>query len=72
MVAMAKMAAEKNDVKAPPKTYPIYAAIIWGIVMWLFRFERETLQPSLQSSMEYLYIDSERWNSLRNFIWHNR
>jgi len=69
---MAKMMADKQEYKAPPQTYPIFAAVVWGIVMWLFRFERETLQSSLAASMEYLYVDSDKWNSLRNLIWHNK
>ena len=55
-----------------PSVFPIFAASIWGCVMWLFRHERDTLQPSLQASMQYLYNDSEKWNSLRNWIWHNK
>jgi len=72
MIGVAKMAAEKADFKPSDNTYPIFAAIIWGCVMWLFRYERNTLQPSLQASMQYLYLDSNNWNSLRNWIWHNK
>ena len=72
MIGLAKMTAEKQEYKAPPQTYPIFAAVVWGIVMWLFRYERATLQSSLQASMEYLYIDSNNWNSLRNLLWHNK
>ena len=51
--------------------YPLVAALLWGSVMWQFRYERDSLQPSLQSSMDYLYNKSELWTSLRNWIWHN-
>jgi len=60
------------DENVSSQTYPIFAAIVWGLVMWLFRWERETLQPSLQSSMEYLYNDSNHWTSFRNWILHNK
>jgi len=60
------------DDNVSSQTYPIFAAIVWGLVMWLFRWERETLQPSLQSSMEYLYQDSDHWTSFRNWIFHNK
>lgn len=64
--------SKQNSFQAPEQTYPIFAALVWGIVMWLFRYERNTLQPSLQASMKYLYNDSNTWNSLKNFIWHNQ
>jgi peroxisomal membrane protein 4 len=53
------------------RIFTVFAATVWGCVMWLFRHERDTLQPSLQSSMHYLYIDSDKWTGLRNWIWHN-
>ena len=34
--------------------WPIFAAVNWGLVMWLFRWYPGTLQPSLQSSMDYM------------------
>jgi peroxisomal membrane protein 4 len=73
LVGLAKLIYNKQtSVQAPAQTYPIFAAIVWGIVMWLFRHERNTLQPSLQASMQYLYNDSEKWNGLKNWIWHNQ
>jgi len=72
IIGLAKMITEKQKIQAPNQSYPIFAAIVWGIVMWLFRYERHTLQQSLQASMEYLYIDSNNWNSLRNLVWHNK
>ncbi len=55
-----------------PAIFPAFASAVWGIVMWLFRHERDTLQPSLQASMQYLYNDSEKWASFRNWLWHNK
>lgn len=54
-----------------PRIFPVFASVIWGCVMWLFRYERDTLQPSLQASMQYLYNDSDKWTSMRNLLWHN-
>jgi len=48
------------------------AAISWGAVMYLYRWHPETIQPSLRSSMTYIYADCDHWDSLRNFIWHNK
>ena len=32
----------------------------------------ETIQPGMFSSMNYLYRDSEKWDSLRTLLWHNK
>ncbi|BFZ53709.1 hypothetical protein PYCC9005_000739 [Savitreella phatthalungensis] len=58
-----------NEVKE--RTWPIFASVCWGSIMWLWRWHPETVQPSLRNSMNYLYLQSDHWNSLRNFIWHN-
>ena len=66
-----------------------FASLSWACVMYLFRWHPEDLQPSLRSSMTYMwvisasrtvfeltmassYVESDHWNSLRNFIWHNK
>jgi hypothetical protein len=38
----------------------VLAGVVWGLVMWLFFVRKEVLQESLRSSMEHLYIDSEK------------
>lgn len=53
-------------------TFPWFAALVWGIVLWQFEYESDTLQPSLKSSMTYLYHDSNYWTSLRNFLLYNK
>lgn len=53
-------------------TFPLYAATLWGIVLYLFEHEPASLQGSLRSSMTYLYHDSNHWEDLRTFIWHNK
>ncbi|KAJ1514882.1 Peroxisomal membrane protein 4 [Coelomomyces lativittatus] len=58
--------ADKIDI------FPYASTLVWGIVMWLFRYHRTYLQPGLQGSMQYLYNDSDVWDSLRNWIWHNK
>ena len=34
--------------------WPVFAAVSWGAVMWLYRWRPEMLQPSLRSSMKYM------------------
>ena len=36
--------------------WPAFAAVSWGMVMWLFRWYPEVLQPSLKSSMKYMLV----------------
>ncbi|KAJ1971795.1 hypothetical protein H4R35_005052 [Dimargaris xerosporica] len=69
---LAKSLVKHNVIDEPHRPFPVFAALVWGLVMWLFRHERSTLQPSLQASMKYLYLDSNHWNSLRTWIWHNQ
>ncbi|KAH7034846.1 peroxisomal membrane protein 4 [Microdochium trichocladiopsis] len=52
--------------------WPVFAATSWAFVMHLFRHHAEELQPSLRSSMNYIYLQSNEWDSLRNLLWHNQ
>ncbi|KAH3888281.1 peroxisomal membrane protein 4-like [Dreissena polymorpha] len=70
---LAKLAVKRGYIPKPAgDPFPWFAAFVWGIVLWQFEYEKDTLQPSLQSSMTYLYHDSNVWTNLKNFIWHNR
>ncbi|KAF3919814.1 hypothetical protein ABW20_dc0109631 [Dactylellina cionopaga] len=48
-----------------------FSSLSWAFVMYLFRWHPEVIQPSLRSSMTYLYVNSERWDGLKNLLWHN-
>ncbi|KAL4225781.1 Peroxisomal membrane protein 4 [Mactra antiquata] len=70
---LAKLAVKRGYIPKPKgDSFPWFAAIVWGIVLWEFEYEKDTLQPSLQASMTYLYHDSNYWTSLKNFLWHNK
>lgn len=73
LVGLVRIAQQKNIV---PKTnfsvFPLFGALVWAIVLWIFEYHQDVLQPSLQSSMNYLYHDSNRWNSIKNFLIYNR
>ncbi|GAA5967649.1 hypothetical protein JCM21900_006729 [Sporobolomyces salmonicolor] len=58
----------------PPnaKVFELYAALAWGLVMYLFRERRDRLHGGMVSSMQYLYLDSEVWNGIKTLLWHNR
>ncbi|CAK8689270.1 unnamed protein product [Clavelina lepadiformis] len=52
--------------------FSLFAASVWGIVLYLFEYHRHTLQGSLQSSMTYLYDDSDIWHNIVDFLIYNR
>jgi len=60
------------EKKLRENAWPFFAAASWGTVMWIFRWYPDTIQSSLQSSMQYIYVDSNHWDSLRNFVWVNK
>ncbi|KAF9876492.1 hypothetical protein CkaCkLH20_05900 [Colletotrichum karsti] len=64
----------REDLSAKISYYawPVFASTSWAMVMYLFRHHPADLQPSLRSSMNYIYVQSSEWDSLRNFIWHNK
>lgn len=36
--------------------WPVFASLSWAFVMYIFRWYPEMLQPSLRSSMKYMYV----------------
>ncbi|KAF2682664.1 mitochondrial carrier [Lentithecium fluviatile CBS 122367] len=52
--------------------WPAFASLSWAMVMYLFRWHPETVQSSLRSSMSYIYVQSDDWDSLRTLLWHNK
>ena len=71
LIGLAKVGVQNRVLSAPNNTFTMFAATVWGIVMWLFRHHRSSLQGSLQASMQYLYNDSEVFSNIRNLLWHN-
>ncbi|KAJ0165270.1 Peroxisomal membrane protein 4 [Colletotrichum tanaceti] len=63
---------EDLSTKISYYAWPVFASTSWAMVMYLFRQHPSDLQPSLRSSMTYIYQQSSEWDSLRNFIWHNK
>ncbi|ETN37203.1 uncharacterized protein HMPREF1541_08193 [Cyphellophora europaea CBS 101466] len=51
--------------------WPVFASLSWAMVMYVFRWQPESIQPSLRSSMKYIYVNSDHWDSWRTFLWHN-
>ncbi|XP_051887584.1 peroxisomal membrane protein 4 isoform X1 [Pristis pectinata] len=73
LFGLSRLAVEKGyfpETKRDP--FPLFATFVWGLVLWLFEYHPHTLQPSLQSSMTYLYEDSDVWHDLSDFLVYNK
>ena len=69
---LAKVAVKHGYLPAPSfDVFPWFAALMWGIVLCLFEYEKDTLQPSLQNSMTYLYHDSSVWHNVWDLLVYN-
>ena len=66
------LSAEPLRARVAYHAWPAFASLSWGMVMLLFKYHPEDLQPSLRSSMTYIYQDCDSWDSLRTLIWHNK
>ena len=62
VLALARLSVQKGRAiplelrdKVTNNAWPVFAALSWAGVMWLYRWHPETLQPSLKSSMKYMY-----------------
>ena len=42
--------------KIQSNAWPVFASLSWAMVMWIFRWYPDTIQPSLKSSMKYMYV----------------
>ncbi len=65
MLALAKLSVQRRSEggvgmgrdlreKVQRNAWPVFASLSWAMVMWLFRWYPETIQPSLRSSMKYM------------------
>jgi peroxisomal membrane protein 4 len=81
MLSLAKLSIQPaaGIIKNPELTkrishdaWPVFAALSWGSVMWLHKWYPDTVQLGLRSSMDYIYVQSDQWDSLRNFLWVNK
>ena len=73
LLALCRLGVEKGFIPEPRlDPFPWFTGLVWGLVLWLFEYHRPTLQPSLQSSMTYLYEDSNVWHDLSDFFIYNK
>ncbi|RNF15180.1 putative peroxisomal membrane protein 4 [Trypanosoma cruzi] len=55
--------AGKFGWKFSPGAFRIYSGVLWMIVMPLFLYYGDAMQPSMRSSMRYIYQDNEKYSS---------
>lgn len=67
--------------------WPVFASLSWALVMYVFRWQPESIQNSLKSSMKYMYVvakccgkreltkdsyvNCDHWDNFRNFLIYN-
>ncbi|CAG9323768.1 unnamed protein product [Blepharisma stoltei] len=49
-------------------SFALLTIFCWASVMYLFEKDKTCLQSSLASSMDFLYVDSEKWKGVVDFI----
>jgi len=72
-MALAKLVMKKNPTLQKSTLVsnyaaPVFASLCWGSVMWLFRWHPDIVQPSMRSSMRYLYLKSNTWDDWRSYL----
>ncbi|KAI9681180.1 MAG: hypothetical protein M1817_002462 [Caeruleum heppii] len=78
VLALAKLSVQKGMVPdlggrtQGGNAWSLFAALSWGGVMWVFRWYPEVVQPSMRSSMKYIYVNADHWDSFRNLLIHNQ
>ena len=50
---------ESTKKRIRDNAWPVFASLSWGMVMYVFRWQPESIQPSLRSSMKYMYVFPE-------------
>ncbi|KAL8905715.1 MAG: hypothetical protein Q9207_002471 [Kuettlingeria erythrocarpa] len=79
VLALARLSVQKGGAiprefreSVTNNAWPVFAALSWASVMWLYRWHPDTIQPSLKSSMKYIYVDSNHWDSFRTLLLQNK
>lgn len=49
----------ETKAKIQENAWPVFASLSWAFVMYVFRWQPESIQNSLKSSMKYMYVNSE-------------
>jgi len=72
ILGLVNTALKKNLIPRPNfAVFPLFAGLVWGLVLCLFENHKDSLQMSLQSSMTYIFHDSFVWSNLLDFVVYN-
>lgn len=52
------MLSPEIRAKIQANAWPVFASLSWAFVMFIFRWEADSIQPSLRSSMKYMYVSN--------------
>ena len=69
---LAAVSEPGRSAKISHYAWPVFASVSWAAVMHLFHWHPAELQPSLRSSMTYIYSNADTWDGLKTFMWHNK
>ena len=71
-MGLIRLGIKKGIIKTPNfDVFPLFAALMWGTALTLFEHEQDTLQQSLQNSMQYVFHDSSIWHNVWDFVVYN-
>lgn len=69
---LTRVAVRKGLLPTPHfNTFPLFAGLMWACNLWLFENHQTTLQPSLQSSLTYIFEDSRIWHNIWDLMMYN-
>ncbi|CZT17608.1 related to peroxisomal membrane protein 4 [Ramularia collo-cygni] len=52
--------------------WPVTASFCWATIMWLFTWHPQLLQPTMRSSLTYIYDNAEKWDSFETLLLRNQ
>lgn len=58
----------KYQLNLGPSAFRLYASLMWACVMFLFYHYPNVLQNSLQTSMNYIYRESDRYSNFNDLV----
>lgn len=68
LMAITNILEPTKNIISDDKGFPLVSIACWGIVMFLFENYSKHLQLSLKSSMDFLYNESNSYNSWVDFV----
>ena len=64
IIGIANLANQESNIEG----FKYFSIAVWAIVMFLFSYNPNVLQPSLASSMKFIYCDSNSYQNWKDFV----